>query len=109
MKQKPVVLLATAVNDVSAAVDYYLREAGHAVTMAFIAELEKTYGSIGRRPALGSSRYGHALDIPGLRSRKLTKYPYLVFYVELPEQVDVWRVLHTRRDIPSSFAGPAVQ
>jgi toxin ParE1/3/4 len=40
------------------------------------------------------------LNLPGLRSWPLTRFPHLVFYVERPEHIDVWRVLHGRRDIP---------
>jgi len=28
-------------------------------------------------------------------------YPHLVFYVERADHIDVWRVLHGERDIPS--------
>ena len=31
----------------------------------------------------------------------LRKYPYLVFYVEQADHIDVWRVLHMKRDIPA--------
>lgn len=33
-------------------------------------------------------------------------FPYLVFYVEQPGHLDVWRVLHARRDIPSWLRDP---
>ena len=42
----------------------------------------------------------YALDLPGLRSWPLKRFPYLVFYVEHADHVDVWRVLHQNRDIP---------
>jgi toxin ParE1/3/4 len=48
----------------------------------------------------GGDRYAHALDLPGLRFWPCTRYPYLVFYAERDEQIEVWRVLHTSRDIP---------
>jgi plasmid stabilization system protein ParE len=28
----------------------------------------------------------------------------MIFYVPLGDRIDVWRVLHTRRDIPGTFA-----
>ncbi|HEY8332752.1 MAG TPA: type II toxin-antitoxin system RelE/ParE family toxin, partial [Tardiphaga sp.] len=52
-------------------------------------------------PATGSPRYAHELNLPGLRCWPLTRYPYLVFHVERPDHVDVWRVLHAGRDIPA--------
>lgn len=54
-----------------------------------------------RLPATGSPRYGMELNLPGVRHWRLTHYPYLVFYVEGDERVDVWRVLHEQRDIPA--------
>jgi len=31
----------------------------------------------------------------------LTRFPHLVFYFERDDYIDVWRVLHGRRDIPA--------
>ena len=38
--------------------------------------------------------------MPGLRMWSLKRYPYLVFYVEQDDHIDVWRVLNSHRDIP---------
>ena len=46
--------------------------------------------------------------MPGQRSWPLTRYPHLVFYVERPDHIDVWRVLHGQRDIPAWMQDPAV-
>jgi toxin ParE1/3/4 len=51
-------------------------------------------------------RYAHELDLPGLRSWALSRYPYLVFYVERPDHVDVWRVLNSQRDLPAWMQVP---
>jgi toxin ParE1/3/4 len=48
------------------------------------------------------SKKGH-LNLPGLRHWSLGRYPYLVFYVEQPGYIEVWRVLHERRDIPAQM------
>lgn len=74
--------------------------------MGFVNALERAYGHIGRNAATGSPRYAHELAIPGLRSWPLGTYPFLVFYLEREDHIDVWRVLHTRRDIPRRMAGP---
>ncbi|ENO88947.1 plasmid stabilization system [Thauera aminoaromatica S2] len=34
------------------------------------------------------------------------RYPYLVFYVERADHIDVWRVLHGERDIPAWMQAP---
>jgi toxin ParE1/3/4 len=41
------------------------------------------------------------LNLPGLRFWPLQHYPQLIFYVEQPSYIDVWRVLHGQRDIPA--------
>ena len=34
----------------------------------------------------------------------MRRYAHLIFYVEREEHIDVWRVLHEQRDIPSWMA-----
>jgi toxin ParE1/3/4 len=69
--------------------------------MGLIDALEQAYTHISRHPASGSPRYAHELNLPGLRSWPLTRYPYLVIYVERADHIDVWRALHGHRDIPA--------
>ena len=101
MKAKVVIPREQANRDVDEAVSYYLSEASEAVALGFIDSLEQAYDHIGRHPATGSPRYAHELNLPGLRAWPLTRYPYIVFYVEHPDYLDVWRVLHGQRDIPA--------
>ncbi|WP_380872380.1 plasmid stabilization protein [Sphingomonas sp. DBB INV C78] len=101
MTAKPVIPRALAARDVDEAADYYADEAGGDVALRFIDALEQAYRLISARPATGSPRYAHELDLPGLRSRQLAGFPYLVFYLERQDHIDVWRVLHAQRDIPS--------
>jgi toxin ParE1/3/4 len=74
--------------------------------LGFIDALERAYAHLGRHPATGSPRYAHELNLPGLRVWPLTRYPHLVFYVERPEHIDVWRVLHGQRDVPAWMSEP---
>ena len=101
MSGKPVVLRERARRDIDEAIEHYLSEAGPAVALDFVDALEDTIRQIGERPASGSPRHAHELDIPGLRFRSVGRFPYLVFYVERDADIDVWRVLHGARDIPS--------
>ena len=103
MKSRPVVPRSAASDDVHQAIDYYLGEGSVRAALGFISALEAAYRHIGRAPASGSPRYAHELDIPGLRSWPLRRYPYIVFYVEGAEKIDVWRVLHDERDIPGTL------
>jgi len=101
MKQKPVIPRELANRDVDSAIDYYLEEQAGKAALGFVDALERAYKQISRHPASGSTRYAHELDLPGLRSWPLQRYPYLVFYVEQDSHIDVWRVLHEMKDIPS--------
>jgi len=98
---KPVVPRDLANRDVDDVIAYYLGEDAVQAALGFIDALERAYAHIGRHPATGSSRYAHELNLPGLRCWSLRRYPHLVFYVELDDRIDVWRVLHGGRDIPA--------
>jgi toxin ParE1/3/4 len=90
----------------TAPVDHYLSEAGPDVTRGFIGAPQSAYRAVGERPSLGSPRYAQELAFPGLGSRALKGYPCLVFTIERDDHIDVWRVLHARRDIPSRMWEP---
>ncbi len=83
---------------------YLLAEAGTGVAAKFINAIEAVLADVGRHPHGGTLRFSYELDIPELRAWSLAQFPYLVFYVERDREIDVWRVLHTRRDIPATLA-----
>ncbi|MDB5872096.1 MAG: plasmid stabilization protein [Ramlibacter sp.] len=105
MTRKAVVRRREAQRDVEQAADHYFAEGGTALELRFIDALQAAVTRIATNPGVGSPRYAAALSMPGLRFWKLTKFPYLIFYVEREDQVDIWRVLHEQRDIPQRF-GP---
>ena len=106
MSKKPVRVREAAHRKAEAAVDYYSRDAGLAVALGFIDALQATYRFISDHPGAGSPRYAIELAIPGLRSRRLKSFPYLVFYVEHDDFVDVWNLLHAHSDIPAWLQDP---
>jgi toxin ParE1/3/4 len=106
VKAKAVVPREQANRDVEEAVAYYLSEATVQVALGFVDALEQAYAHVGRHPATGSPRYAHELNLPGLCAWPLKRYPYIVFYVERPDCIDVWRVLHGQRDIPAWMQDP---
>lgn len=106
MKSTPVVPREQARRDVEDAISFYLQEGAELAALGFIDAVENAYGHIGGHPGTGSPRLGHELNLPGLRAWPLVRYPYLVFYVEQPDHVDVWRVLHSRRDIAAWMRDP---
>ena len=103
---KPVELRQLAADDIDAALSYYQREAGESLASRFVDALEAELSNLSRHPLVGSLRYSYELNIPALRSWSLAAFPYIVFYIDRAEFVDVWRVLHARRNIPAWLAPP---
>lgn len=101
MKSKALIQRTLALADIDQAITHYLEQAAAAAALGFVDALERAYAHISKHPATGSPRYAHELGIPELRSWPLNKYPELVFYVEHADHIDVWRVLHMKRDIPA--------
>lgn len=92
-------LRAAAQRDVEEAVAYYRSEAGTEVALDFVDSFEETVRTLRDHPLIGSIRFAYELEIPDLRSWLLPRFPYVVFYLPGDEKVDIWRVLHARRDI----------
>lgn len=99
MSAKPVVLRRTAEDDIRSATDYLNDEGTPELARRFLVALELAFSSISEQPTSGSPRFAHELDLPGVRSWLLADSPYLIFYVELDDHVQVWRVLHVKRDL----------
>ncbi|MBL0375395.1 type II toxin-antitoxin system RelE/ParE family toxin [Rhizobium sp. KVB221] len=100
MTTKAIVPRARARQDVEEVVDYYLAQAGADMALGFVEDLQQAYALIARHPSSGSLRYAYELTIPNLRTARLKRFPYLIFYNEQPGHVDVWRVLHSSQNIP---------
>ena len=103
MSAKPVRPRPRALLDVELAIEWFLDHEERQAALGFIVDLETAYRHIGDYPQTGSLRYAYELALDGLRFWPLGGYPYLVFYVERDDHIDVWRVLQERRDIPASF------
>ncbi len=102
MTAKPVIPTRLAKQDVEDELTHYLVDEGsQQAALGFIAEIEQAYTHLTKHPNIGSPRYAYELDIPGLRSWSLYRYPHLIFYIERKDHVEVWRVLNGKRDIPA--------
>ncbi len=106
MTAKPVVPREQANRDIDEAIAYYLSEDAEQAALGFIDAVEQAYAHISLYPATGAPRYAHELNLPRLRCWPLTRYPHLIFYVERPDHIDVWRVLHGQRDIAAWMQEP---
>lgn len=62
----------------------------------FVDELQRADERIKRNPDAGSPRLEAEWGMSGLRSWKLPRSPYLIFYFRHPDVVDVVDVPHTR-------------
>jgi toxin ParE1/3/4 len=101
---KPVAPRVAAQRDAEQIVADYVEQAGVDVALRFVDALEDAYRLIGENPGAGSPRYGLTLDLPGLRSWRVRGFPHLIFYIERADVLDVWRILHGSRDVPTTLA-----
>ncbi len=98
---KRVIQRTLAQQDIVTAFDHYLAEAGVPVAADFVRAIDDCMQCIERFPEAGSPRYAELLDVEGLRFAVVERFPYLMFYLEQADYVDVVRVLHQRQDIPA--------
>ncbi len=70
----------------------------------FSQELEEALDLLLREPGLGLKRYAYLLDDSALRFWALDRFPFLVFYCVQADALQVLRILHERRDIPTAWA-----
>lgn len=106
MADKPIRLRTLASADLEDAAIYYRDNADEQTALGFLDEVQAAVKLISSGPGIGTLRYSYDLDIPGLRAFPIRRFDHAVFYVEDDDVVDVWRILHTRRDIPATFEPP---
>ena len=76
----------------------YIAEDSEANADRFIDDLHETIQLLGRQPGLGRHREELAPQIQSLPFRR-----YVIFYRVPADVVEIVRVLHSARDIPSLF------
>lgn len=97
---KPVALRPLAEHDIDEAVDYLFNENPRAA-LRLLDAIREACDAISRNPGIGSLRFSDVLPAKGLRFWAVKDFPYLVFYFERHDRIDVVRVLHAKRDIPT--------
>lgn len=101
MTGRLLLLRPRAERDIEEALAYYRKEGGHDLALRWADNLEHGLRHISRFPASGSPRYANLLGLRDLRHWPTDGFPYLIFYLDTGQgAIDVWRVLHARRDIP---------
>lgn len=101
MTAKRVVLTAQAGRELRQATAWYRKEGGATLARRWAAAVEDALRHIGAHPKTGSTRYSVQLKLDELRFWPVNGFPYRVFYVEHEQHIDVGRVLHSQRDIPT--------
>jgi toxin ParE1/3/4 len=104
-KQYLVVPRKLATADLRDAAVHYATEADTVTARQFIDAVEQAFTLLARQPGIGSPRYAVDLDWPGLRTHPVQPFPYLIFifYLDQTDHLDVLRVLHAHRDIPTNL------
>jgi len=85
--------------DVKSEVRYYRQHAGQTTVAKLAGAIDDALQLLQREPGIGSTRIGEFLNIPGLRSWRLTDFPLVWFYFERDDSLDVVRLLGERQNI----------
>lgn len=83
---------------------YYRREGGDELGRRFFAAAVVALDAIGRMPGAGTPQVGEAVDIPGLRYRRVGGFPCGWFYFIADDTVDVVRLLADAQNLPAILA-----
>jgi toxin ParE1/3/4 len=85
---------------------YYLTNAGHDVAERFLAAVEETARRLLDRPGIGARRSFRHPGLQDLRMHPVRGFDrHLIFYRERDDGIELVRVLHGARDIPSVMEG----
>lgn len=90
-----------ALSDRKESARYYRSQGSAIVAENMVNAASKALDQIERNPGIGSPRIGKLLDIPGLRSWRLSGFPLIWFYFERDDYLDFVRLLGERQDILS--------
>ena len=63
-----------------------------------------TFRKLAQMPGLGRPRRFRHSRLTDLRSKRVGKWDYLIFYRPVPEGIEVARVLHGAQDLEAIFA-----
>jgi toxin ParE1/3/4 len=96
---KPAILRPQAFLDQQAEARYYRDKAGARTAVKLVHAANAALDQIELEPGIGSPALGSRLEIPGLRTWKLKKFPLLCFYLEREDHLDVVRLLGERQDM----------
>jgi len=88
-----------AAADIDDAVSYYEQRASPAVAQRFVAELQAAFGLLVQNPDIGSLRFARLFPGKKIRHWSMQHFPFRIFYLILPGEVQVVAVEHFRRHL----------
>lgn len=103
---KPAIPRPRARADLRAEIIYYRKHAGKRIANELAGAADDALRHLQQNPGTGSPRIGQELDIPGLRSWRVSGFPLIWFYFEREDCLDVVRLLGERQDILSILNVP---
>jgi toxin ParE1/3/4 len=102
---KLVHVLPAAGRDIRQAIDW-LKQESRPAAQGFKDDLHQAGHLLATQPGIGSRRYAGLFPDGDLRMLPLSRFPYLIFYLERETSIDVLRVLHGARDLPPLLQTP---
>jgi len=103
MSKKHVIPHRFAAQDEEEIVQYYEQTSSEQVALGFINALDQAFSQLGRFPQMGSPRPEYDLELDGIRSWSLKKFPHLIYYEIQDDHIELWRILHPKRDIAQTM------
>jgi toxin ParE1/3/4 len=100
---KPALLRPQALRDQQSEVRYYRQQAQTRVAVRPVKATNAALDPIEFDPGIGSPVPGKALEVPGLRTWRVARFPMLWCYFERNDHVDVVRLLGGRQDVAALF------
>ncbi len=86
------------------AIARFLKKTNSRAAMDFLNAAYDTFEFLAKNPGVGRRRTD--LDRSEIRSWRVSGFrSYLIFYRELPDRIQIWRIVHGARDLPSSLKG----
>lgn len=92
-----------SVQDEEEIVRYYEQTSSEQIALSFINALDQAFSQLGRYPQMGSPRPEYDLELDGIRSWPLKKFPHLIYYETQGDHIELWRILHPKRDITQTM------
>jgi toxin ParE1/3/4 len=109
MKKLEILLRPKAREDITE-IGAYIGLDNPEASAAFRQTLQNLYEVLADLPEIGSFRNFDNPELEGLRMLPVPKFKkYLIFYRPTSEKVEIVRVLHRARDIPTLFGEAAVE